>query len=66
MQLGRFYSTLLEFGTQLNTLEPDAIGDVIHAKIIEYESLEVPFPEIVPPANVEAAKEVFRNANQNL
>lgn len=65
MQLGRFYVNLLEFGTQLKTLD-ESYKEVIHAKIIEYEQLGVPFPSVTPPEEVEAAKEVFREANQNL
>ena len=65
MQLGRFYVNLLEFGTQLKTLD-DSYKDIIHAKIIEYDQLDVPFPSVVPPEEVEAAKDVFREANQNL
>jgi len=41
----------------------ESYKEVIHAKIIEYEQLGVPFPSVTPPEEVEAAKEVFREAN---
>lgn len=65
MQIGRCYKAIMEHGMTAH-ISQTAMDDSVFASCVEFASVKVAFPRIVPPLEIEAAKELFKLGNTYL
>ncbi|CAG9318986.1 unnamed protein product [Blepharisma stoltei] len=62
MQIGRCYISFLDLGVKLHQ-EKAPIPESVYQQCMIFEPLNIPFPRIEPPLNIDSAKELFKLAN---
>jgi hypothetical protein len=65
MQMGRFYSSLMDLATQLTDLDESIHATIAH-QFVTFETLDLEWPVISIPTEIEAAKDLFRTGNGHL